>query len=331
MFDIVIPIWKMKTKYLQTCLESLKAQTYADFKCFIIDGTPKDWEHYDKQMKMLQPYLNDNRFRYKRHKNKERPFVSEAMNQGAELGSNPFIQFLGGDDFFYSHHLSTMKEKIEKEPQPEKVGAYFCMVQKNQKRILDFGEFKVGQVNTYVMNHYLIHPFLSDELQPYFHSGNPILMNGGVFNRKAFEEVGGFDEDLVVAEDTDLVMKIIQSGYLTRWFPYIGAYLRVGQHQTTVDGDAPFDKASEFMRCGDIYNKRYADFILYHQPIDKASETLSSSLGDSKSEGFYESVWGFTNPKYKHLSRRMVPEKEAFFVLKTEDEVKLFMEGDIVL
>lgn len=331
MFDIVIPIWKMKTKYLKTCLESVLAQTHQEYKCYIIDGTPTDWEEYDAQMRMLKPILKDRRFEYHRHRNLEKPFVSEAMNQGAELGSNPYIQFIGGDDFFYSHHFKTMKENIECEPTPEEVGVYFCMVQMNKKRIIDLGESKLGQVRTYIMNHYLIHPFLQKDLLKYFHSATPILMNGAVFNREIFQEIGGFQEDMVYSEDTDLVMKILLKDYHIRWFPYIGAYLRVGKHQSTVEGEVPYDREREFKRCDELYIKRYSEYLLGNRSIESANEQLTEVMGEMQPKGLVESIWGVAQGGYKYLSSKLVEDKEAFFILKTEEEERLFTEGDIVL
>ena len=57
----------------------------------------------------------DKRFEYHRHPNLDEPYVSESQNYGLSLGSNPYVQFLGGDDFFYPHHLISMKDAIDAE------------------------------------------------------------------------------------------------------------------------------------------------------------------------------------------------------------------------
>ena len=46
MFDIIVPIYKIKPLFLEQCLVSIDAQTFENFETWIIDGTPEDWEGY---------------------------------------------------------------------------------------------------------------------------------------------------------------------------------------------------------------------------------------------------------------------------------------------
>tara|TARA_B100000282_G_scaffold150787_1_gene108597 strand:+ start:519 stop:1541 length:1023 start_codon:yes stop_codon:yes gene_type:complete len=340
MFDIIIPIWKMKTKYLEVCLQSILAQTeqdnrtpYTKYKCYIIDGTPMDWKHYETQQRMLKKLIGKNkRFEYHRHQNSDKPFVSEAFNQGRKLGSNPYLQFVGGDDFFYQTYFSMMEQRVMSESDRKSVGISFCMVQKNEKSVVDLGDIKLGVVETYLLNHYMALPFLKEELLRYFHVGSPVLMNGAVFLRTAFEEVGGYDEDMVIYEDTDLVLRIIKAGYLSRWYAFVGSYLRVHNEQTTLDGEVPYDRKLEFKRSKESYENRHIDERLYLKTPEEIKNIVRNKFGEDIDNSLAESIFGMTYPgAWKDLSARFIREKLQFFVLKNEDEVNMFMEGDIVL
>ena len=46
-YDVIVPIYKMKTDFLDRCLQSIADQTHTEWKCFISDGTPEDWEDYE--------------------------------------------------------------------------------------------------------------------------------------------------------------------------------------------------------------------------------------------------------------------------------------------
>ena len=48
------------------------------------------------------------------------------------------------------------------------VGISFCMVQKNEKSVIDLGDIKLGVVETYLLNHYMALPFLKEELLTIF-------------------------------------------------------------------------------------------------------------------------------------------------------------------
>jgi glycosyltransferase involved in cell wall biosynthesis len=331
MFDIVIPVWKMKTNYLKTCLESIQAQTFKNFKCFIIDGTPTDWEEYEEQQRMIKGIMkDDSRIQYHRHRNLDEPFVAEAMNQGTELGSNPYILYIGGDDFLYNHFFNTMQTYILDEEE-ERVGVFFSMIQKNEKDIIDMGEFKLGRVQTWVLNHYLVYPFMDEKMLPFFHYGTPIYMNGAVFKRTVVEELNGFNEEYVICEDTDLIMRMIQRDYVPRWCPFVGAYLRVHPQQSTTDGEVPYDKKKRFEQNLKKYNQDYDDYYIFRKSLTQSKNIIENHMEAELNRSLIESIQGANNVEYKSLSSRYLRDKEAFFILRNEDEERMFMDADLVL
>jgi len=371
MFDIIIPILKMKPRYLHDCLNSLKAQQYKKFKCYIIDGSPKDWEHYKESMKVIKGMMKgDKRFEYHRHPNLDEPYVSESQNYGLSLGSNPYVQFLGGDDFFYPHHLISMKDAIDAEVD-ENVGFWFCMVRANDKTLLDFQTFKVGRVKSYLQNHYLMYPYLQKELYPIFHYGNPIYMNGLILTRKLVEQVGGFNKEYRIGEDIDMILKIVKNEKYGRFLPYVGAYLRVHNEQTTnhekmdslsyenkmqwqislakkrlahIDCEVGWEKSfttiEEFINIYEPKWKNDPDGMMKEEgslPITNNDEKIidmervAKLLGKKITPSEYELLKGMTSGTYHYKTIHELTTEEKLFLLRDDDEEKKFMENDIVI
>ena len=334
----------MKPKYLSECLASIKEQQEQNFQCYIVDGSPEDWESYEYQMKIIAEYTDgDSRFEYHRHPNLDKPYVSEAQNYGFSLGSNPYVQFLGGDDFFYTHHLKEMKKAIEEE-YDDNTGFWFCMVKCNHKNILDLGEIKMGRVRTWLLNHYLMYPYLESSLLKYFHFGNPLYMNGVVLDRKGVENVGGFDEELVIGEDVDLILRIVKSGCKGRWLPYVGSYLRIHEGQTTDEekrGETPYDKEKMFAKSLKKNDITHSDCKVGRtklgkkiegKMLEKHKEKIMVTL-DKKHllTSEYEILEGMASGGYSPKTKTELENGEMLFLLKNKKEEILFMERDIVV
>ena len=102
MFDIIVPTYRINPEWLDRCLQSIQEQTVDEWECYVIDGTPEDWTDYDLMMSVVSRYVSDERFTYVRQAGGG---VSQARNQGIEIGCSPWIAFLDGDDYWYPEHL----------------------------------------------------------------------------------------------------------------------------------------------------------------------------------------------------------------------------------
>jgi|GEM_PF-4398102 len=109
MFDVVIPIYKIAPELLNRCLESINNQDFFDYEVFVVDGTPLDWEHTEECRNLVAHY----NFNYVRQIGTG---VSQARNQGVSMGTNPYIAFLDGDDWWYSEHLYELSLLIDRCP-----------------------------------------------------------------------------------------------------------------------------------------------------------------------------------------------------------------------
>ena len=95
--SIIIPIYKVE-KYLQSCLDSVLAQTFKDWEAICVnDGSP------DNSGKILTEYAKkDPRIKIITQNNQG---PSVARNNGLKQANGKYIFFLDSDDFIHPQLL----------------------------------------------------------------------------------------------------------------------------------------------------------------------------------------------------------------------------------
>lgn len=107
LISIIVPVYKVE-QYLQTCIESIQAQTYSNWETILVDdGSP------DKCGEICDEYAKkDQRIKVV---HKENGGLSSARNAGLDLPpKGDFITFLDSDDFLHPDYLSILVGLQEK-------------------------------------------------------------------------------------------------------------------------------------------------------------------------------------------------------------------------
>ncbi|WP_111672197.1 glycosyltransferase family 2 protein [Algoriphagus litoralis] len=122
--------------------------------------------------------------------------VSSARNVGASISKNPFLIFLDDDDEFTDNWLSDFRKAIDK-----KTDLVFCnmiRIEPNGKRY----EVKISDSSNGAM-------------------GNRIVIPGAwLIRRSLFEKVGGFDEFILFAENTELFFRVFEEKPYVSYIEY---------------------------------------------------------------------------------------------------------------
>ena len=107
-FSIVIPIYNAQ-QYLKDCLDSLLAQSYADWEAICVnDGSS------DSSEAILREYAaSDHRFRIVQQENSG---VSSARNAGIRMASSPWLLFLDADDVLHCDACLLINKAIAEHP-----------------------------------------------------------------------------------------------------------------------------------------------------------------------------------------------------------------------
>ncbi len=99
MVSVIVPIYKAE-KYIERCLDSVKAQTFSDFEVIMIDdGTP------DRSAAIAEKYTADPRFRLYHQNNSG---VGAVRNRAIALAQGEYLAFLDSDDAFTPEHLEKL-------------------------------------------------------------------------------------------------------------------------------------------------------------------------------------------------------------------------------
>lgn len=113
MISIIVPVYNVE-KYLQRCIESILAQTFADFELLLIDDGSKD-----KSGDICDEYAaKDSRIRVFHKKNGG---VSSARNLGIEHTKGEWITFIDSDDWVNADYLSSFSTDCDLSVQ-----GYYC-------------------------------------------------------------------------------------------------------------------------------------------------------------------------------------------------------------
>jgi glycosyltransferase involved in cell wall biosynthesis len=105
--SIIIPAYNT-AGLIAECLDSVFSQTYQDFECIVVnDGSP-DTPDLEKA---LAPYQS--RIVYIRQENKR---AAGARNTAIQHARGEFLAFLDSDDSWFSNHLASQMELLDKDP-----------------------------------------------------------------------------------------------------------------------------------------------------------------------------------------------------------------------
>ena len=104
---VVIPTFE-QAKFIRRALDSLQAQSLADWEAIIID----DGSH-DATKDVVTTCLADARIRY--HRLPKNQGLGRALNEGIAKATAPLIAYLPSDDVYYRDHLLSLKTHLEME------------------------------------------------------------------------------------------------------------------------------------------------------------------------------------------------------------------------
>ena len=235
MFDIIIPVFKTPMHLLKQCLDSVAKQTFKDYTIWVCDGTPNEWKRYDEMLEVFNSYEN---LEYVRQSGKG---VSQARNQIIKMGNNPYVAFLDSDDSWDIEYLETMKRAIEK-PLHDTTAIWFSEIKSftSHYELFDLATVGIqGEVGLVVEREKLLQSyqtlnFIPPKYHLHFHHTSPLWFTGAIFKREALESTNLFDESLTLAEDTVLLLDVLNNGFSSCHVPFVGAFRHSHDGQLSV-------------------------------------------------------------------------------------------------
>lgn len=187
--SVIIPTYN-RAKLVTGAIDSVLAQTYADYEIIVVDDGSSD-----NTQDMLKPYRDKIHYIYQ-----ENAGVSAARNAGIRLARGEWIACLDSDDVWLPDKLKRQMEIVEQSP--VELGCVICNVQLDPPSFSDDCSFKRA-------------PFFPDTDQGICLNMSSILLTRFImFNqcalirKQCLDQIGGYDEQLKYLEDYDLALKL---------------------------------------------------------------------------------------------------------------------------
>jgi glycosyltransferase involved in cell wall biosynthesis len=107
--SVLMPTYKQST-FIRRAIESLLAQTFADWELVIVDdGSP------DNTRELIAQYLDDPRVRYRCLE--RNGGLGAALNLATGLARGRYIAYLPSDDVYYPEHLERLVGLLDRDPE----------------------------------------------------------------------------------------------------------------------------------------------------------------------------------------------------------------------
>lgn len=220
--SVIIPVCNCAT-YLPNAIDSVLTQTFKDFEIIVVDdGSTDNTEEVVKKYGLQVKYI------YQENKG-----PSAARNRGIKESKGEYIAFLDSDDIWLPQKLELQMNEFLKSPSTGLVtcGRYnICANGVLQECLCDIGYLSRAKALDLIL------------VKNIFRGGSSQV----VIRRECLDKVGLFDEELHVAEDWDLWLKICRK-YDFRGVDKALVKIRIRENGQSSDGDKNLRNELKFL------------------------------------------------------------------------------------
>lgn len=176
--------------YLPAAIESILAQTFADFEFIIIDDGSDD----GVSLPLLRKYADgDARIRLISRPNKG---LTRSLNEGVSLATGVFLARMDGDDIALPDRLKLQVHYLRAHPHVVLLGGAYELIDAGGRRIRTW---RPAADNATLQRNCL-------------EGSTPICHPLAMMRADAVQKVGGYDESFIVAQDLDLWLRLGEVG-----------------------------------------------------------------------------------------------------------------------
>jgi glycosyltransferase involved in cell wall biosynthesis len=170
-------------RFLAGALDSVLSQTFGDLEVIVVDDGSTDGTEA-----VVAPYLAEPRLRYEWTAHVG---ASRARNIGIRLAQAPLIAFLDADDRWLPHKLERQLAVFRADPE---LGVVY-----GRRLMIDEEGYPFEHAQP---------PHHRGRVLPELFRRNFVCFSSGVVRREVFDDVGVFDEELPLAMDYDLWLRV---------------------------------------------------------------------------------------------------------------------------
>lgn len=193
--SVIIPVYNAAT-YIEKAVTSALFHNEVKEVVVVNDGST------DNSLAILQKLQQtDNRIKIYHHENNSNKGRSASRNLALQKATQPFMAFLDADDFYLENRFETDKQLFESDNAIE--GVY------NAIGVHFYRDFSTDEHNELALTT-VTEPIAPQELFAYLLNGKKgyFSIDGLTIKREVLTKIGLFQEHLIVAEDTDWLLKM---------------------------------------------------------------------------------------------------------------------------
>ncbi|WP_303317373.1 glycosyltransferase family A protein [Flavivirga abyssicola] len=193
--SVIIPAYNVE-RFIEKAIQSASKQSHVAEVIVVEDGSA------DNTKAILEKLLTGNpKLKVFHHENNVNKGRSASRNLGIKKATEDFIAFLDADDFYLENRFVNDKELFKSNSNVDGIYNAISVHFYREANILEKDRLKLTTVRKKVIPEELFEALLNGGFG-HFH------IDGLTLKKSIFNKVGYFNEDLSVAEDTDLFWKM---------------------------------------------------------------------------------------------------------------------------
>ncbi len=221
--SVIVPTYNYG-RFIGETLECLRAQTYTNWECVIVDDGSTD----DTAEQVARFMERDARFKFLRQENARQ---AAAKNNGLRNSVGQYIQFLDADDLIEPQKFARQVEYLETHPEIDIVYGsmrYFTTENPSDRLYWVWGENKPWMPETSGSGKEVLTALVRH---------NIMVINSPLIRRSVVDAVGLFDNELPPAEDWDYWVRCATAGMRFQFNDSPGTLALVRWHSSSSSQD----------------------------------------------------------------------------------------------
>jgi glycosyltransferase involved in cell wall biosynthesis len=256
-------------RYLERSVQSVRAQTFSDLECIIVDDGSTD----NTRLVAEQLASSDPRIRYCY---KENGGLASARNFGVEQARGEWIGCLDADDWIHEDKIRFQLEHLKEFEEKDVI--FYCDYERvfidRDETIVERQPNRIGALTTdQLIKRLLIPDFLANSSHPALQQC--LLMKKSIFKRKRFKE------NLGAMVDRYFALEVLVAGVNFIYTPIIGAFYTKHQSNMTNSWDTLSSSYTEFYES--IFREYYG---LYHLCDRSLAFLINEALLEKDKDNF---------------------------------------------
>ncbi|MCZ8133153.1 MAG: glycosyltransferase [Steroidobacteraceae bacterium] len=239
--SVIVPAYN-RERFVGAAIESVRAQTFADWELIVVDDGSRD-----RTAAVVESFLSDPRIRLHRQPNSGQ---ATARNVGLRCSSAEFVCFLDSDNKWTPGKLAMQVELLERHPDVDVVYGDTQLIDENDAALPG------GRMNRHsgaITRPLLLHNF--------------VTFNTAITRRPLLDRIGGLDESIRRADDYDLWLRASAHGRFL-YVPETWALYRVMEDQISSDKEGRFES-----------NRRIIEKFFREHPEFSDARTVAETWG----------------------------------------------------